>query len=215
MPRPADRPKRPRSDDGPEDLIATTTPVPGVTDGASQVHIREAQATDASQIAEVRVRSWQQAYSGLLPQPGLDALTVADEQARQTKWLAQGGARVYVASDDHRVVGIATLGMAADADHGGPAGPLNGMYVHPDVWRQGVGRLLWQRVVAEATAGAWAWLHLTVLVANHQARSFYEAMGCRADPASTTEAQVLGAPVQVLRYWFALGAPAVVQPRQV
>jgi ribosomal protein S18 acetylase RimI-like enzyme len=168
------------------------------------MQIREAQIDDAGAIAEVWVRSWQQAYRGQLPQAGLDALSITEMESNQARWLAEARAWVYLAVELDKVHGFATLGKSVEADRDGPAGQLYGMYVHPDLWRRGAGRLLWQRAVTAAVASQWAWLYLSVLATNQRARFFYEAMGCLPDPKSTNERQIMGASVQTLQYWLPL-----------
>lgn len=166
--------------------------------------IRPAGIGDAQQIAEVRVRSWQSAYQGLIPQATLDNMSVEDEAQRQRRWFGEGRAYVLVAEMDGKVVGIATVGKIAEEDHGGPAGQLFGLYIHPDHWRCGVGRSLWPRIVEHARGMGWSWLFLGVLTQNDRACRFYEAMGGRADCASIKTIQIEGSPAETVRYWFPL-----------
>jgi ribosomal protein S18 acetylase RimI-like enzyme len=168
------------------------------------MQVREAQIEDAGAIAEVWVRSWQQAYRGQLPQAGLDALSITEMESNQSRWLAEARSWVYLAVESGKVFGFATLEKTAEVDRDGPAGQLYGMYVHPDSWRRGVGRLLWQRAVTEAVASQWAWLYLSVLATNQRARFFYEAMGCLPDPDSAKERQIMETSVETLQYWLSL-----------
>lgn len=55
--------------------------------------IRPATVDDAHDLAVVHVRSWQQAYRGLMPQAVLDRLSIAEREAGWARLLASDGAR--------------------------------------------------------------------------------------------------------------------------
>ncbi|MGN8025251.1 N-acetyltransferase family protein [Microbacterium sp. 22242] len=156
--------------------------------------IRPATPEDAQGIAVVHVRSWQEAYRGLLPQAVLDELSVA---AREEAWLrtltaagdgsAQEGprSRTVVAAQDDRILGWATFGDARD--EAGPGAELWGLYAHPGTWSRGVGHALISHVQdtlrTEGRASAYLW----VLRGNDRAAAFYERHGWLEDGGTKVE----------------------------
>jgi hypothetical protein len=79
--------------------------------------IRTAHPADAAKLAQVHVRSWQEAYRRLLPQAYLDGLDPAQ-----------------------RLPGFAYYGPSRDEDAGpGPTGEVFAIYLLPGAWGQGAG----------------------------------------------------------------------------
>ena len=142
--------------------------------------------TDARAIAEIAVRGWQAAYRGILPDEFLDGLSVT---AREAGWrdLLEGDAEVrtpaWLAELGGRRVGFVSSGPPRDEDVAAPAAEIYAIYVLPDSWRRGVGRMLLRTAVAHWQAAGVDRLVLWVLRDNARARGFYESMGWRADGA--------------------------------
>jgi len=149
------------------------------------VDVRPAVLDDVAQIAEVHVWGWKIGYRGLLPQTVLDQLTAGDRIARWTStvqraaWPAQG---TLVASDGGHVVGFADIRPTHSEDQD-PAqvGEIASLYVHPDVWRRGIGRQLVIAAKEQLTAAGRTSATLWVLDTNTQASAFYTALGWSPD----------------------------------
>jgi GNAT superfamily N-acetyltransferase len=108
----------------------------------SSMLLRRAEPGDEEAVARVHVRSWQVAYRGLLPDDYLDRLSPADRAGRYTfAAVGPGSPQTTVAVGKNGICGFATSGPCRDADKGG-AGELYAIYVDPDWWNGGVGRLL-------------------------------------------------------------------------
>jgi len=126
------------------------------------VHLRTANARDLDALRDVYRRSSLSNASdrdALLAHP--DALELAGD--------ALDDGRTFVAVDDGRILGFATLGLGADG-----AVDLDDLFVDPDTMRQGIGRRLVAEAAARArTAGA---VRIDV-TANPDARAFYESVG--------------------------------------
>lgn len=84
----------------------------------ADVSVRIAWADDAAAIAELQLRTWREAYSGLVPDEALPT----DVEATARAWRASLSApkdarnRVLVALERNRVVGFAITSPAADPD---------------------------------------------------------------------------------------------------
>jgi ribosomal protein S18 acetylase RimI-like enzyme len=148
------------------------------------VTVRPAEEGDLAAIADIRVRSWQAAYRGIVPQRYLDSMRPEVEANRRRAWL--------VSADDPRRDAIATVaGQPAGWVAYGPyrdddaptqrSGEVYAIYVHPHHWRRGVGRALIRYAVADLRAAGLAPVLLWVLEDNARARRFYERQGFRPD----------------------------------
>lgn len=163
------------------------------------MEIRFAQPADAPAIALVHVRSWQSAYTGVVPQEHLDALDPAEESLRWTERLAAAApprARVLVAESDHRVIAFAGFRPVGDTSEDGE---IHTLYAHPGHWGTGVGRALLAATTTALETAGYRHGTLWVLAANTRARRFYEAAGWRFD-GTTTEGTDDGPALRELRY---------------
>jgi len=144
--------------------------------------LRGAEPRDAHGIAVVHVRSWQEAYRGLMPQEVLDGLSIADREAGWARIIADPAQRSHtlIVERDGEIVGWASFGAARDAD-AVATGELWGIYAHPDEWSTGIGRLLLDGVEQQLRAEGHERAYLWVLAGNDRAARFYERNGWVAD----------------------------------
>lgn len=144
--------------------------------------LRPATVDDAHGLAVVHVRSWQEAYRGLMPQDVLDGLSIVDRAAGWRRILSDRapGSQTLVVEHDGMIVGWASFGDARDADAVG-TGELWGIYAHPDAWSTGVGHLLIDAVEQALRSDRHATAYLWVLDGNERAAGFYERHGWAAD----------------------------------
>jgi ribosomal protein S18 acetylase RimI-like enzyme len=148
------------------------------------MEIRRAVLADARRIAEVHVRSWKAAFSGLLPQDYLDALKAED---RLGEWQeALGSAErwpvVLVAEEGGRLLGFAAVGPSRDEDADPQVvGELYTIYLDPSAFRSGLGQALHSEAMEALRAGGFDRATLWVLHSNARARRFYELYGWSAE----------------------------------
>ncbi|MCM2580180.1 GNAT family N-acetyltransferase [Streptomyces meridianus] len=164
-----------------------------------RARIRPMTENDIEAVSTVRVRGWQFAYAGLMPQPHLDAMSVAEDAARRREFFGRGRGVNLVAELDGRVVGWASFGPCRDEDSGPGDGELYALYVHPDQLSTGTGRALMERVLEEAPRLGHSALRLWVLEENARARRFYERAGFAPDGVEEPY-EVDGTPVPEVRY---------------
>jgi len=160
---------------------------------------------DVPAVSAIRVRGWQAAYAGIVPQDYLDAMDIAEDTARRREFLAGSAGRVrnLVAEEEPAapgpVVGWAAFGPYRGEQEGTAVGELYALYVRPDRIGTGAGRALTAAVVAEATRQGRRRLLLWVLADNARARRFYAAAGFAPDGAETVD-EIHGVPLRELRY---------------
>lgn len=154
------------------------------------VEIRRAVESDAATIADVHVRSWKAAYAGLVPADYLAGLSADDrvpvwrQVLFETDWPAKGG---LVLVEGGAVVGFAWVCPSRDADALADMGELGAIYLLPEAWGRGGGRLLMEEAFRRLRDARFRAATLWVLRANDRARAFYEAGGWSADGAERTE----------------------------
>jgi ribosomal protein S18 acetylase RimI-like enzyme len=169
--------------------------------------VRDATAADTGAIGRVHVRAWQAAYRGVMSDAYLDSLRTEDREAMWHELLERRipGVSVLVVENEGRaVVGFASLGPANDADRREAGyGELYSINLDPDVWGQGFGRSLLDEVSARLGRAGHPAAVLWVERENVRARRFYERAGWSPDGA-TKRAEVLGAPINEVRYQRAL-----------
>lgn len=101
------------------------------------------------------------------------------------EWIGAG--QVFVAERGSRIIGFAVI-----VPHEGNDAELDGIFVSPDAWRQGVGTLLMRQIEREAAAWGATRLHVAV---NPFATAFYTHNGFR--PTGTRKV-LIGPPVTVM-----------------
>jgi len=141
------------------------------------MRIRLASPDDADGIAHVHVDSWRAAYKGIVPDAHLASLSYEQRAARwrDNFTMANRNTFVYVAEDVHgRIMGFTGGGPERDGDPN-YSGELYALYLHPDYFRQGIGKQLVQtvahRLIQDGMSSMLVWV-----LAQNPARAFYEAL---------------------------------------
>ena len=169
------------------------------------VHMRRARESDARGIAEVHVRTWQEAYRDQLPATYLSALEVTDRErfwSNELRVLAVER-RPWVAESGSAIVGFAVAGPARDDELPRDTGEVYAIYVMPGFWERGVGRNLLMHCEHDLFEHGYAHAVLWVLEANPRARRFYEACGWVLDGAAKKR-HIGGREVDEVRYRLTL-----------
>lgn len=168
------------------------------------VTCRPATDADVDGIAEVRVRSWQEAYRETVPQAVLDRMDPVAEAAR---WRSRDRTGHHVAEAGGRVVGWLSVGpYRTDQDDAGPdprpgCGEIHAIYVAPDAWGQGAGRALLAYGLGELRRRGLLPVLLWVFAANDRARRFYGRAGFVPD-GGAHDYEIGGATLPEVRYRY-------------
>ncbi|MFD8381096.1 GNAT family N-acetyltransferase [Streptomyces sp. NPDC059679] len=175
------------------------------------VRVRLMTEADIDAVAAVRVRGWQAAYRGLIPQAHLDGLSVEKDAARRREFFSRGlGDVVNLVAENAggKVVGWACLGPYRDRDLPSGDAELYAIYVRPDQIGTGIGHALLTESITRAAERGFPHLRLWVLEGNTHARHFYERAGFTPD-GGQEDYEVEGVPVPELRYARSLAPTAV------
>lgn len=164
--------------------------------------LRPMTADDCEGVAEIRIRGWQHAYRGLVPQPCLDALDVAEDAERHRERLLRtdaGVVNLVAGTEGGELAGWAAFGPYRDGDARTADAELYALYLRPEHIGQGVGRTLLTEVTHRCAAAGHRTMYLWVLKDNTRARRFYERAGFGADGAEEPF-EVDGVEIPEVRY---------------
>ncbi|MFD8393321.1 GNAT family N-acetyltransferase [Streptomyces sp. NPDC059680] len=167
---------------------------------------------DCDRVSEIRIRGWQHAYRGLLPQSYLDGLGIEADAERRRARFAQGDGSVVnlVAEQEGKVLGWAAYGPYRDAEVRTRDAELYALYADPAHLGAGVGRALLAEAVERCSP--YPRMYLWVLRGNAPARRFYERAGFRPDGAEEPF-EAGGVLVPEVRYVRDLpGRPGITSP---
>jgi ribosomal protein S18 acetylase RimI-like enzyme len=161
------------------------------------LEVRRARPDDAAAIAEVHVRTWQDAYEHVFGAERLAGVTVAQRLPMWRQILGDPAQTALVAENEvGRIVGWCTVAPSRDAD---ADGELWGIYVLSEAWGSGVGTALMAAGIDALQESGYREVILWVLEDNPRARRFYEREGWTLD-GLRKEDQFLGVPVTEVRY---------------
>lgn len=174
--------------------------------------MREARRGDEPGVADLHVRAWQEAYRGLIAAEFLDALDPGERAGRYafeasdpavpttvlaveagegavggpSRARSREGRPGSPGTPGERILGFVTFGPSRDEDAPG-RGEVYALYVDPDRYRGGVGRLLMAEARRRLRAASFTEAILWVLDGNDRAARFYEGEGWRPDGAHRKE----------------------------
>lgn len=145
--------------------------------------VRPATVEDALSVAEVHVRSWQEAYPGQVPAWFLDGLSVENRHHAWTEMIGSpiANAGVLVLEDQGKLVGFVGFGPSRDSDASPETGEIGSIYLRASAWGRGGGRLLLDSALDILRGSGFNLATLWVLDTNIRARHFYEAGGWVTD----------------------------------
>jgi GNAT superfamily N-acetyltransferase len=155
---------------------------------AGMLTLRPGVPADAYEIVRINADGWRRAYAGIVPDDVLAAIDVDQRAPRYERRMAEDTTHdTLVAVDGSRIVGYVHFGPYRDGDALDPTvGEVNAIYVDPEEWGTGAGRLLMDGALERLTARGFAEVRLWVLEANHAARGFYAHLGFSPDGVRST-----------------------------
>ena len=154
-------------------------------DAVRSLKLRDADLGDAGVIEAVHYASRKATYEGRTeswPPVGPDR---AGRVERWRSWLSDPGIECIVGEVDDEILGFCTVRASMDEDEDSErVAEMPTLYLRPDSWGRGFGRILCSAAVDRARAGGFSELTLWVVELNEGARSFYQAVGFAFDGAT-------------------------------
>ena len=145
------------------------------------IRLCPARTGDLPAIGAIVVRSWRASFRGIVPDGYLDALSEAGQAERHRRTLGRENVTGYVATDAGAVVGFGSGGPSRWPDQAAES-EVYALYLLPGMERQGIGRMLFDRVAADHTASGRRGL-VAVALERNPARVAYARWGGRPVPA--------------------------------
>lgn len=140
-----------------------------------ELKIRPALAQDAREIACVQHESWVEAYRHLLP----SGFPLRGEDERVNLWqqrVCDHPCHTLVAEIDGAIVGFLFWDSISSV-----MAEISSFYLHPFVWRRGIGRLLLGQVLTDMSLNGFLRVGLWVMSGNLRAERFYLSQGFHYD----------------------------------
>jgi ribosomal protein S18 acetylase RimI-like enzyme len=160
------------------------------------MNITPANLEDAPGIAAVHVRSWQEAYAGILKAEFLDSLSVERRAEQWRDILQKQESHTVVARKPEGVAGFVSYGHWREESAAESLGEIWALYVHPEEWGKGLGRALLTLAVRELRSSGRHPVSLWVLTENIRGVRFYRAFGFKPIESSSKLFQLGGTQVE-------------------
>lgn len=162
--------------------------------------IRTALPEEAEALADLHVRTWQQAYIGMLPDEYLRSLTFSERLPMWQRILSSSDrVVVFVADYEGKPIGFSCGGISNDEDAGPTIGEMWSIYLLREFWGKGIGKELHDRLLEELRGREFDELTLWVMESNDRTRRWYERQGWTQDGSQKT-ADLWGASILEVRY---------------
>ena len=164
------------------------------------ITIAAAHFSDIDAIAAIHVRSWQEAYAGLMPAEYLANLSLENRIQQWNQTLSEGKSTVLLAKLAGETVAWICFGPTRDSDAPANCAEIYAIYSLAAHHGNGLGRALWLACKAQLQAQAYTRVTLWVIADNARARRFYAAAGFSLEENSNTEFSLAGARLWEVRY---------------
>lgn len=149
------------------------------------MNIRRAKITDAAEIAEVHVKSWQQSYRGLIEDDYLSQMSVTEREQRWNEWLKQEAHIVLVLEDEkHHLCGFISGGSIRSQHQ--YEGEIYAFYLLKAVQQKGHGTRMLKAFSKELTSIGKKSMIVWVLKDNPSKQAYISTGGKKIDEEQIT-----------------------------
>ncbi len=143
------------------------------------INLRKMKPSDATGVATIQVDCWRKAYAGIIPDKYLASLDASSKAKTWESGLSLNPDVIRIVALEKNVpLGfVAGLENRSSAFYPEIASEAWSIYVHPDHWKKGIGKMLLLAFIEEMKALKHKTMIVWALEENLPARAFYEAMG--------------------------------------
>ncbi len=168
-----------------------------------QIKIQWAQYHDWCDLGFIHSESFRSAYRGIIPDDFLNGFAIEKRHNYYQKALNEGVEKTAIMSVNNKATGMITVGKCRDDDLDDTFGEIWGIYLLPDYWRKGLGKILINWGMDRIKDFGYFKATLWVLQDNTNARRFYEHLGFSFD--GTEKIITIGKQLTEVRYRKSLG----------
>ena len=152
----------------------------------SKILIRKAKIDDIKAISTIKVKGWQTAYRNIIDDEYLDNMNIESIiEKNKTNFTKR---KFIVAESNNEVIGFCSYDYKNETAENADC-ELKGIYVKPEMRRNGIGKQLIQYVIDDFRKAGKKKMILWCLKENYPSRTFYEKMGGKS---STTKIAIFG-----------------------
>lgn len=167
--------------------------------------VRQAFKSEAEELAELHVQTWQEAYAGLLPDQYLASLESSQRLPIWQRLLASPErVAIFVAESDNRPIGFSCGGVPSELDSTDGVAELWSIYLLKHFWDKGIGKRLHDALLDELRTRGFREVFLWVMEPNARTREWYDRQGWTLDGGRKTD-ELWGATITDVRYRKDLG----------
>jgi len=162
----------------------------------SSITIRLAVPTDAYDMSEVHIRSWEVAYKDIIPVEYI----LEKNATRLALWeriLGDVNTTQFIIKKDGKTAGMMGIGVSRDEDAGDKVYELMGLYLFPEYFHQGIGTYAMEFAFDKAWGLGKKIMTVWLLEDNINAKRFYEKCGFTVD--GKTAVRNFGKPLTSIR----------------
>lgn len=146
--------------------------------------LRDGVADDAETVEAVHWAGLEAAYRDRVAGWPISPRDRESRVATWRAWLVDPDVVSIVGTVEGRIMGFCTVRASADDDVDGRAvAEMPTLYVHPEAWHRGYGRMLCRESLVRARQWGFVTLTLWVVDVNDRARAFYTEFGFAPDGA--------------------------------
>ena len=167
--------------------------------------IRPASSEEIEALAALHVRTWQEAYAGLMPDEYLRTLKPSDRLPVWKRLFADDRVTVFVVESDGELIGFSCGGPSDNEDADATTGELWSIYLLKQYWGKGIGKQLHDTLIDHLRDCGFQKLTLWVLEANKRTRRWYERQGWELEGSRKTDERFgpRGAPLSLSEVRYA------------
>ena len=135
----------------------------------------------AEEIAAVRIKTWQSAYKGIVPDSFLNSMSV-ESKVKSYKFGSdlEPGHYFFAVKSGSKIIGFLYLCKYREADIEG-MGEIGGIYLLPEFHSKGIGAQMMQFSIDFLKGKSYKQIGIWVLEQNEKAISFYKKFGFEID----------------------------------
>ena len=142
--------------------------------------IRKAVINEAHDFALCKIRAWQSAYRGIIPDEYLNNMSVEKYAELYKKWMENPNAEYYFAMCNDEIAGILVLSKC-DNDDKQNAGDITAIYLLEPYWNKGYGRIMMNYAINRLKSLLYEEITIWSLEKNARAHEFFEKFGFALD----------------------------------
>ena len=169
----------------------------------SRISVRPARLHEAAALSETAIAAWREGFRGIVPEEvDPERPWRAERIAERLRGANRDGSELLAAEVDGEIRGLVLIGPHREAGVPRHEGEIIALYVHPERWRQGVGRALVDGGLRRLAQWGYSEAVVWTLAESPRNLAFYEALRFRRDGA-TQRRPSFGSPLEV-RFRIAL-----------